>query len=148
MKRKQNKQEHPTPKFEDDVFIRQFHLDPAERLKTVQQFDRLYHKFAWDVYKRLPFQIKLWVEVDDLYQEAYMEALRLYELWKPKEDGGTLFSTFVYRGVLNHLNSLVKSWTYQKRFPSVVVELEVLDWEGMGTAPESRDAFVLAFEGV
>ena len=127
-----------------DRVLETFHLD-ATRTKEqtredyVRQYDRLLHKKAWVTWCHLPAPLKVWIEPQDLYQEACLEAIRCFDAYDPSRAS---FSTFVYIAVQNRLNSIVGYWTCQKRFPGQMVDLGAVDIETEQRSPEYWDLLV------
>ncbi len=93
---------------------------------AINKIKRLLWQKSWRAWKRLPPQVKTWIDPEDLYQEARMEAVVAFSKWTP--DRGQ-FITFAYVAVDNRLSTYVGYWSAQKRRQGVSVELEVVDWE-------------------
>ena len=90
----------------------------------IEKIIPLLWKKAWATHRRLPLGHRFWIEPEDLFQEAYMEALRCFRLWDSKRD--IKFITFVYRAVDNKMNSLLTYWGSKKRSPGIPFELDAL----------------------
>lgn len=78
----------------------------------------------------------MWIDVEDLYQEALCEAVRCHAIWDPARSS---YFTFAYRSVHNRMRTLVQHFCCQKRF-GFSVELEVVEWEQKGRL--NMDLFV------
>jgi len=120
------------PKHEKDVV-----KDPVEHAFTqnsvktreehLSQWETFLRNEAYRCWNRLPVSLRVWIDPEDLYQEAYMEALRAFAQWDPTISG---FSTVMYRFVKNHLASLVIHWACKKRAPLGQIPLIWIDFEG------------------
>ena len=84
-------------------------------------------KKAFQTYHRLPLGHRFWIEPEDLFQEAYMEAIRCFRIWDSERN--IQFITFVYRAIDNKMNSLLTHWGAKKRSPGIPVELDKVDPE-------------------
>lgn len=82
--------------------------------KLVEQYRWLVMKLAWQYWRKLPVYTKLWVDPDDLIEEAYLfiltTAIRQYD---PKRASRT---TFVWVGVNSVLLNFALSQQVKKRF--------------------------------
>ena len=109
------------------------------REEYVHQWERYLHKASYRVWQRLPNQIKMWMDAEDLYQEAYAEALACYDRWDPTIAG---YSTYMCRGVQLRLSRIAAYWQQKKRFPNQEVEVAVLEYEGYNQPHGLTDAVV------
>lgn len=98
----------------------------ANRADAIQKLDRLLWKLSWKAWRRLPPRLQSWIEPEDFYQEARLEAFLAYDSWDPERGA---FITLAYRSVQNRLNSLLGFWTCGKRFANIYVDVEAIDKE-------------------
>lgn len=138
MKRKRNNAHCLSPEL--DAVVQLFEINPIpNREAVVRQFDQLYRKKSWEAWRRLPRSIQIFLEPDDLYQEAVLEAVRCYEKWDPTI---ATFSTFVYTAVSNRLSSIVGFWKTQKRVPTIQISLmSYIENEEQETNVVDRECF-------
>lgn len=93
----------------------------------IEQIIPLLWKKALATHKRLPLGHHIWIEPEDLFQEAYAEAIRCFRLWDSKRD--IKFITFVYRTIDNKMNSLLTYWGAKKRSSGISIDIDHLDFE-------------------
>lgn len=79
---------------------------------------------AWQAWKRLPPSAKIWVDVDDLYQEAVLEVIAKSEKYNPSAGAWT---TYVWTVVHNRLSNSVKYYSSAGRSRAELVPLSVLE---------------------
>ena len=89
--------------------VRRRNVDEASVLRKL---DKLLWQKSWAAYKRLPGEVKVWIDLDDLHAEAQLHAIKCLRRWTPVR-GSQM--TFVFVGVTNHLSSLVLRLTARKR---------------------------------
>ena len=118
---------------------------PAATIEDrLRQFDRLCHQKAFQAWKRLPVASKLWVDPEDLYQEACLEVHKCFTQWDV--DKASL-STFVYIVVENRMKDLVLFLSREKRCAQYPVGLEIVDlqpvcWDITPVSKQSIDPIV------
>ena len=93
----------------------------------IEKIIPLLWKKAFQTYRRLPLGHRFWIEPEDLFQEAYMEAIRCFRIWDSQRD--IQFITFVYRAIDNKMNSLLTYWGAKKRSPGIPVDLDMVNPE-------------------
>lgn len=92
----------------------------------LRKLDKLLWQKSWAAYRRLPAEIRVWVDLEDFHSEAQLHTIRCLRRWTPKR-GSQM--TFIYVGVTNHLATMVTRLTARKRhaFEATWVELEKVD---------------------
>lgn len=94
--------------------------------ETLRKLDRLLWRKSWAAYRRLPHEVKVWIDLEDFHAEAQLHAIRVLRRWTPAR-GSQI--TVVFVGVQNHLSSLVTRLSARKRYDPKVqwVGLEKVD---------------------
>lgn len=94
-------------------------MDQCELIRTHQ---RLLYSLAHKHYTYLPPEVRVVLDLDDLYQEACQHALRV----APKFDHmrGATMVTFLYGSVNNRLNSVVTAFLCPKRYKKELVPID------------------------
>jgi DNA-directed RNA polymerase specialized sigma24 family protein len=103
------------------------------RLHLIEQYRNLARKLAWQYWKSLPVSTKVWVDVEDLIEDAY-----LYILSRATDtyDGGRgKWTTFLTTGISNLFLNFAQSQQTKKRF-GWMHPLETLDKLGIGKRDE------------
>lgn len=110
-------------------------------LEVLEKFKGLVLKLSWQYWKRLPQHTKVWVDPDDLIEDAYLYVLSRAADTYDKEKASRC--TFLWVGVNNLLLNFAMSQQTKKRFGwnVPVEELEVIGKPDPSVAGmEARDA--------
>lgn len=113
----------------------------------LEKIDALLWKKAWETWKRLPPNVQIWMDPDDLHMEAVIVALGCFESWRPSQ---AKFISYVFTSVDNRLNTLISFWLRRKRQSGITVEVETID-HGQRWRPGTdllRDAVLTALFSV
>lgn len=125
------------PEFPVDPIVEEFRKIPTVE-EMVNQWSPFLHQQSYRTWMRLPVQMKVWLDPEDLYQEAYMEAYRAYYAWDRSRSG---YSTVMFRFVKNRLSSLATHWMCQKRNCSGQVPLFTRNEENQEVCVLDREQF-------
>ena len=83
-------------------------------------------KLALESWQRLPTALQIWVDPEDLYQEAVCELCVRADRW----DGSkSRFTTFAYMVMTNALHRFTERWMAQKRGGGLPVHRDLEDLE-------------------
>ncbi len=99
------------------------------RLQLIEQYRNLARKLAWQYWKSLPASTKVWVDPEDLIEDAYLyilsRASTAYDVGRGK------WTTFLTTGITNLFLNFTLSQQTKKRF-GWNHPLETLDQMGIG----------------
>jgi hypothetical protein len=113
-----------------------------EQLRVIEQYRGLVMKLAWEYWRRLPVYSKVWIDPDDLIEEAYLFILRKATKTYDKKRASQM--TFLWCGIGNLFKNFANAQQTKKRF-GWSVSLEELECAGMG-ARDSGIAWVEAYD--
>lgn len=103
-------------------------------------------KLAWESWRMLPPQTKVWVDPDDLVEECYIHIL---DDILERYDGRAGYTTFLWWAEKNRLLRWAQRQLTQKRL-GITIPLEDAEWVGkkdMGqTKIEAEDALLWVYE--
>lgn len=101
-------------------------------------------KLSWAAHKRLPREVRQWMDLEDVYQEAAVEALRSLTKWS--QSRGTSQTTYTQYLVQNRLSSLVTYWSAKKRTGlNIVSETKIEKEQERVTLDPVVDAVIAAW---
>ena len=94
-------------------------MDQCEFIRTHQ---RLLYSLAHKHFTYLPAEVRVVLDLDDLYQEACQHALKVST--KFDHSRGATMVTFLYGSVNNRLNSVVTAFLCPKRYTKELVPID------------------------
>jgi len=93
-------------------------MDESMLRQFLKQYSGAIWQQVWRSWSRLPQQAQGWMDMDDLYQEACLEAVRAYSHYDPNRK--TLLSTFLIGSIRFHLANVSSAMRTKKRFAEMV----------------------------
>jgi hypothetical protein len=97
-----------------------------QKHEMLQKVRGMVIKLAWESWRQLPPQTKVWIQPDDLIEECYLHVL---DDILERYDGRAGYTTFLWWSTKNRLLRLAQKQLTQKRL-AVTVPLEDADWVG------------------
>jgi hypothetical protein len=89
--------------------------EERKQLRVLEQYRGLVLKLAWEYWKKLPASVKVWVDPDDLIEEAYLYVIR-HEAKGDFDPTRARKSTFLWTGISSILMNFALAQQTQKRF--------------------------------
>lgn len=88
--------------------------EEERQLALLAKYRKLVLKLAWEYWKRLPASVRIWVDPEDLIEEAYVYVIRQEARDYDKRRGNP--TTFLWTGISNLFLNFAASYQTRKRF--------------------------------